>query len=152
MHAITHFDGEYDWLSNFYAAPIKVNRIVFPTNEHAFVYCKTLDQEDQKKILATASPGSVKRLGRKVKLRPDWLHIRVETMLFLVRTKYYQHPQLREKLLATGSMDIIEGNTWNDQFWGVCRGVGQNHLGRIHMHVRNEIRAGQYMPYFEGDV
>jgi predicted NAD-dependent protein-ADP-ribosyltransferase YbiA (DUF1768 family) len=32
-----------------------------------------------------------------------------------------------------------EGNTWNDRFWGVCRGSGLNHLGRILMEVRAEV-------------
>jgi hypothetical protein len=35
--------------------------------------------------------------------------------------------------------DNFKGNTWNDTVWGICRGVGQNHLGRILMKVRAEI-------------
>ena len=33
----------------------------------------------------------------------------------------------------------IEGNTWNDTFWGVCNGQGQNWLGKILMLVRSEL-------------
>jgi predicted NAD-dependent protein-ADP-ribosyltransferase YbiA (DUF1768 family) len=43
-------------------------------------------------------------------------------------------------LLATDEADLVEGNHWNDTFWGVCRGVGQNWLGRILMDERASIR------------
>ena len=38
-------------------------------------------------------------------------------------------------------MELIEGNVWNDTFWGVCNGKGHNHLGKILMKVRDEIRG-----------
>ena len=47
--------------------------------------------------------------------------------------------ELREQLLATGEAQLIEGNTWNDTFWGVCKGKGQNWLGRILVEVREEL-------------
>lgn len=31
-------------------------------------------------------------------------------------------------------------SAWNDTFWGVCRGNGQNRLGRILMEVRDGLR------------
>lgn len=61
-------------------------------------------------------------------------------MLDLQRQKYTV-PYLREKLLATGDAELVEGNTWGDRFWGVCNGVGQNWLGRLLMQVRDEIKV-----------
>lgn len=58
----------------------------------------------------------------------------------IVRAKFEQNPDLRQKLLSTGSEELIEGNTWGDTFWGVCKGSGQNWLGRILMFVRDEVR------------
>jgi len=63
----------------------------------------------------------------------------------IVRAKFTQNECLREMLLATGDAVLEEGNTWNDTFWGVHlkNGQGQNHLGRILMKVREELRAGE---------
>ena len=38
--------------------------------------------------------------------------------------------------------ELIEGNTWNDTYWGVCNGVGKNTLGQLLMKIREEIRKG----------
>jgi len=47
---------------------------------------------------------------------------------------------LKLRLLATGDETLQEGNRWNDRYWGVCRGVGKNHLGNILMEVREYLR------------
>jgi hypothetical protein len=47
---------------------------------------------------------------------------------------------LKQLLLATGDKELIEGNTWGDTFWGVCNGIGQNHLGKILMAKRTELK------------
>ena len=47
---------------------------------------------------------------------------------------------LKEKLLATGDKILIEGNTWNDDFWGKCSDNGKNNLGIILMKIREEIK------------
>jgi predicted NAD-dependent protein-ADP-ribosyltransferase YbiA (DUF1768 family) len=39
-------------------------------------------------------------------------------------------------------MELVEYNYWGDLYWGVCRGEGENHLGRILMEIRSEIRDG----------
>ena len=42
----------------------------------------------------------------------------------------------------TGNLVLEEGNGWHDTFWGVDlkTGEGENHLGRILMQVREELR------------
>lgn len=46
-----------------------------------------------------------------------------------------------KKMMETGDMPIIEGNTWKDTFWGIDihTGQGENNLGRILMEVRKEL-------------
>ena len=58
----------------------------------------------------------------------------------IVYAKFSQNPILRQKLINTQDMILIENNTWNDTFWGVCNGVGENHLGKILMEVREELK------------
>lgn len=47
--------------------------------------------------------------------------------------------ECRDQLLATGGVELIEGNDWGDAFWGVCGGYGQNWLGVLLMLVRSEL-------------
>jgi predicted NAD-dependent protein-ADP-ribosyltransferase YbiA (DUF1768 family) len=63
----------------------------------------------------------------------------------VIRAKFTQNPVLATRLLATGSMPLVEGNTWGDTFWGVDArtGKGGNHLGEILMAIRGELRGDQ---------
>ena len=54
----------------------------------------------------------------------------------LILLKFRANSDLRDRLLATGHCFLEETNNWGDRFWGVCEGVGENHLGRILMRVR----------------
>jgi len=134
---IDSFSGEYRFLSNFYPSPIRVDGIVYPTVEHAFQAAKTPDAGMKQKIADTSSPARAKQLGRKVKLRKDWEAVKVEIMKELVLLKFREHPDLAERLLETGDTKLVEGNTWNDCFWGVSGGRGKNHLGKVLMKVRD---------------
>ncbi|MEA2735214.1 MAG: hypothetical protein QOE14_1665, partial [Humisphaera sp.] len=112
----------------------------YPSSEHAYQAAKTLDVAERKKIAATTSPADAKRAGRALKLRDDWETAKFDVMERCVRDKFTRHPDLRQKLLATGDAELIEGNTWGDRVWGVYQGEGANHLGRILMKVRAELR------------
>ena len=54
--------------------------------------------------------------------------------------KFTQNSELYNLLLSTGSSILIEGNQWQDTFWGVVNGEGQNNLGLLLMLLRNELR------------
>lgn len=139
METIALFDGEYAFLSNFYSSPITISGINFPTVEHAFQALKTIDAEERKKIAVAATPGQAKRLGRKVQLRQDWEEVKENVMYICLKAKF-DIPELREKLLATGESELIEGNWWGDTYWGVCNGIGQNRLGQLLMRLRTELK------------
>ena len=79
-----------------------------------------------------------KRFGRQVKLRKDWDSVKVNVMEMLLRQKFAR-PALREQLLNTKDSMLIEGNNHGDTFWGVCKGTGENYLGRLLMKIRQEI-------------
>lgn len=132
---IDSFKGEFAFLSNFYPSPIVFEGRTYPTSEHAFQAAKSIDDGERARIALLDTPGKAKRAGRKVQLRPDWEQIKRATMHRIVTIKFAD-PELQHKLLATGDAILIEGNTWNDTYWGVCRGKGQNVLGQILMSVR----------------
>lgn len=50
------------------------------------------------------------------------------------------HPQPQQMLLSTGDEELIEGNYWKDTYWGVCNGVGENHLGKLLMKIREKLK------------
>lgn len=137
---ITSFSGKYRFLSNFYPSDVILDKCVYPTVEHAYQAAKT-DFVGQRNLIQQAStPGGAKRLGRMVSMRPEFVENRIQIMLELVRQKF-GNPALRDSLMATCNQTLIEGNTWNDRFWGQCPiGVGRNELGTILMKVREEIR------------
>lgn len=136
---IDSFSGQYEFLSNFYYNPITVNGVRFMTNENAFQAQKCPERASE---FVELTPGKAKRHGRTVKLREDWNRIRLDLMYELNRRKFTENDYLRAQLLKTGDRELIEGNYWNDTFWGVCKGTGQNHLGKILMRIRHEIREG----------
>lgn len=132
---IDKFDGDYSFLSNFYGVPVTYNGIRYLNNEAAFQA-----QKDPERALEFANlpPNKAKRLGRRVTMRPDWDKVKDQIMYELNKQKFAQ-PHMRNMLLATGERELIEGNYWNDRYWGVCDGTGQNKLGKILMRVRSEL-------------
>lgn len=144
---IGKFNGEYEFLSNFSASDlIEIAEdgtvITYPTVEHAFQAAKSLDIKTRVRISKETTPRNAKRAGKKngyVVLRPDWEAVKEDVMLRLLRQKFYNR-ELRDKLLATGEAELVEGNYWGDDYWGVCTKRGKNRLGVLLMQVRDEIR------------
>lgn len=137
-HPIIAFQGAYRFLSNFWPCRVKWATEYYRSVEHAYQAAKTMSPLEWEKIQNCVTAGDAKRMGRKVTLRPDWDLDKMAVMLDLVRQKFTD-PILRQQLLSTGDAELIEGNYWHDTFWGVCNGVGENHLGKIIMQVRKEI-------------
>ena len=140
--AIESFKGEYHFLSNFHPVTIRYEGIEYPSVEHAFQAAKTFDVEQRASIAALPTAAKAKRAGRRVDLRSDWNEIRVDVMRQLLKLKF-KDPQLRSMLLATGEELLEEGNYWNDRFWGICKGSGENHLGLLLMEIREQCRQSQ---------
>ncbi len=141
-NSITDFHEEqYSFLSNFYEARVEYGGLAFGSNEAAFQAQKCMTEEE--KIPFTEyGPGKSKSAGRRVPLRPDWEEVKTSIMEEIVRAKFTRHPELKEKLLATGDKVLVEGNRWGDTCWGVDMrtGQGENRLGKILMKVREELK------------
>lgn len=137
---ILGFGGMHRFLSNFWPATVDLNGTTYATVEHAYQTAKTFDEGWRLKIRHAKRPGKAKRIGGKAPLRPDWDEVKVMVMMDLLRQKFARD-DMRTALLRTGTRRIEETNTWNDTFWGVCDGVGENHMGRLLMQVRDELRV-----------
>lgn len=135
---IKEFQGNKRWLSNFTPCEVFLDNVAYPSTENAYQAAKTTIIEERKPFVGMTA-GQAKRAGKKVTIRDDWDEVKLEVMEDLTRQKYAQEP-LKSKLLGTGDMEVQEGNTWGDTFWGICEGKGDNHLGRIIMKIRSELR------------
>lgn len=136
---ITSFTGEHKFLSNFWPVEVTLDGISYPSVEHAYQAAKFLDPVIRKVILSCPTAKQAKKVGKLKGIREDWDKIRLQVMFNLVADKF-NHPELGAKLLDTKNKQLVEGNWWGDKFWGVCNGVGENHLGRILMNVRTNLR------------
>ena len=138
MGIINSFRGDYYFLSNMYPCSIKCNGLTFSSAESLFHAFKDPASFER---FASLDGYSAKREGRKVTLRKNWNEFRLGIMRKIVRAKFMQNKDLALKLLATGDDILIEGNNWNDTFWGYCNGKGENHLGIILMDIRDELKV-----------
>ncbi len=133
------FRDEYRFLSNVWKVPIHLKGIEqpFPSVENAYQASKT-NSEKLRRIFTKLSAGEAKTVGQNILVRPEWDNqLRIETMRTLLFQKFDgRDPELVKKLLSTGDIELIEVNDWEDTFFGVCSGVGENRLGKLLMEVR----------------
>ena len=139
MEVITDFENEYEFLSNFYECTVTFEGLTFGSSEAAFQAQKTSDPSDREKF-TELRPSESKRAGYKVKLRDDWEEVKVSVMHEILKAKFTQNPDLMEKLSATKQALLVEGNDWQDTFWGFDfnLGYGENMLGQLLMKIRSE--------------
>lgn len=144
---IDNFRGKYYFLSNFYKSNIKVNNgKIFPSSEHLFQALKTKNKDEQEKIRLCKTPGEAKKLGYKVQLVDNWEDVKIAVMEKILFIKFTRNDTLKELLLATEERELIEGNTWHDNFWGnctcpKCKNIeGKNNLGKLLMKLRTQIK------------
>lgn len=136
---IDKFDGEYDFLSNFYHTPVIYEGISYRNSEAAFQSAKTEDMEIRRGFILLDG-GQAERKGRTLKLRDGWDNIKIEIMYQCVKDKFSRNIDIKRKLINTGDALLIEGNYWHDTFWGECIGVGYNVLGIILTQIREEFK------------
>lgn len=143
MNQILSFDGEHRFLSNFWPCEIHFEGLTFQSVEAAYQAAKTTNLELRLQFQLMDS-ASAKRAGKSLELRADWSRVREQIMDQLVAEKFKIF-DLRVSLLQTGKSELVEGNYWHDNFWGVCscarcQNKGANMLGKILMKIRESIR------------
>jgi predicted NAD-dependent protein-ADP-ribosyltransferase YbiA (DUF1768 family) len=111
--AIESFSGQYRFLSNSWYASVRLDGVAYQSVEHAYQAAK-----------------------------PDGERARIGVMRDLLAQKFAANTPLAVQLDRTGNERLVDGNTRNDTFWGVCNGLGQNWLGRLLMAQRAALRQG----------
>lgn len=139
---IYFFREDYAWLSNYAECNILLDGITYQSVESAFIAAKQINPEWR--IFCRDNSARIAKIqAKKILIRKDWDNIKLNLMYDLIKQKFNQEP-FKSKLLNTEDENIIEGNYWNDTFWGVDLkqnpNWGENHLGRIIMKVRSELQ------------
>ena len=137
---LSNMSGEY---------PISVNGVRILTSEHFYQALKFPNHpEIQKAILNKPSPIACKWIANKKEYRslvqPGWKEVQLEVMEFCLRTKFVWHwVKFGNLLRATAGKTIFEISSKGNRYWGVtaCDDgfVGENHLGRLLMKLRDEL-------------
>lgn len=135
---IKGFFGDYRFLSNFFERDLRAYGKVWPSVENAYQAAKY--SLPHWTTLLNCSPKESKKYSREHKLSSDevleWNKRRLSVMKELIFLKFSQDLQFRTLLLETGDKYLEELNNWWDSYWGVCDGIGENHLGKILMATR----------------
>jgi ribA/ribD-fused uncharacterized protein len=151
---------EYGFLSNFYPcnfedkAGVKYNCVTqFFVKKKQELYDKNNDALAAQ-IMNSTSPYILKTLSRHVKNFNEewWAKVRYHIMCTGLQFKFSQNADLRKKLLATGTHQLVEASP-QDSIWGIgmteheARATppqlwpGWNMLGRALMDVRSRLSA-----------
>jgi len=140
---INIFKGQYEFLSNFYPYSFNYMGYYCKTSEHIYQALKTNEEAERLIVLNAKTPGNAKRLGQTLTIVDNWNEIRQDVMYDILKAKF--QGELKQKLLDTGTKELIEGNLHHDNYWGdcICHRCqyinGKNNLGKLLMKLRKEI-------------
>jgi predicted NAD-dependent protein-ADP-ribosyltransferase YbiA (DUF1768 family) len=155
---ITSFKGKYAFLDLAFLCVVTNDHTLYNSAEAAFLASQYDDPYFRSLFRATALPiWRARELAKRLQKRRDWTpKLSLELMQEIVFDKFLRHPKLRALLLATRPERIVAENNWHEQFWGrcvcntrtgkygrkdACLVPGNNHLGKIHMTVRDQLAA-----------
>ena len=140
---IFFYEQEFYVFSNFSSFKLDWGGYLWMTSEHAYHSEKFYDHPDiieQLKETRSAHEAMKLAYANKDKYRNDWDDVKLKIMKEILRAKVEQHSYVRKKLLESGDKELIE-NSWRDSYWGWGPNKdGANHLGKLWMEVRDEIR------------
>jgi len=148
------FFGKHSPFSNFRECSLILDGAQYTGVEQMYQQKKAEWAKNDKlaqHIISATYPAKQKYLGDKVKVDDEtWKTTGLIEMFNAVKDKFIQHDKLKEYLLATGSLLLREAST--DSFWGIGSTLqnpqsldaaiwtGNNHLGKILMRVRYELK------------
>ena len=140
MKDILEFRGPTRWLSNFHVEEFEWQGKVYKTSEHAYQAAKASNVADHEYVRSASTSSGAKNRGNRIKLRSSWNDTRLDAMYSVLKAKFAQEKLIALRLVETGDCHLEEGNAHGDVFWGTVDGKGENHLGKILMQIRQELK------------
>jgi ribA/ribD-fused uncharacterized protein len=131
-------------LENFSPYGLTIDKLYFPTCEHAFQYLKFIgtDEKVAEIIRNASSPDEARIIAHEYKKRrpSNWKEIKYDVMEEVMEMKVHQNEEVKEALLKTRDLLIAEYCIDEDTDWGIDRNnEGNNHLGKSLMKIRKRI-------------
>jgi len=139
---IFFYEQEFYVFSNFSSFALEWKGELWMTSEHAYHSEKFDDKKIKGEIKNARSAHDSLKVAHmhKNKYRNNWDDIKLNIMKEILMAKVEQHLYVKKKLLETGKHELVE-NSWRDDFWGWGPNKdGKNHLGKLWMEVRDEIK------------
>lgn len=128
--------------SNFSPHGFELDGEWWKTSEHYFQAHKFVDTPYLEQIRKLPTPKAAFDFARshQSEVRSDWKIVRVDIMRKAVERKFQFNLEIREILLATGDVLLVEDSPV-DFYWGCGSDrQGKNMLGKILMEVREKLR------------
>ncbi|MEX5636816.1 NADAR family protein [Parafrankia sp. FMc2] len=110
-------------LSQWWPVDFTVGGTDYRSAEHFMMEQKSRlfgDDATAERVLAAASPGEAKALGRQIRDFDEetWTRRRYDIVVRGNSAKFSQHPALREYLVGTGRRTLVEASPL-DRIWGI---------------------------------
>lgn len=137
----------YGAFSNLYRSPVIFEDREFPTAEHAYQAGKARKIEVREWILSAPSPSLVAMAAHGLyvwDVVENWSKIKFDRMRAVLYAKFTQNIELKELLISTGNVRIIETATVDNsvnRIWGEVNGKGKNMLGVLLMELREKLKS-----------
>ena len=134
--------GELGYLANYSNHGFKKDGVYYKTVEHYYQSKKFDNKELIEKIINCDTPKEASNIGRdrNNKRIDNFTDIKLDVMYEGVLEKFKQNSDIRTKLIETGNEEIREMTT-KENYWGIGPNLdGENHIGKILMKVRDELR------------
>jgi hypothetical protein len=142
-------NDKYGEFSNFSAHGIEINGHYYSTVEHYYQSEKFIDSKYSEKIRTAQTPKVAADLGksRENKIKDDWEIIKDDVMLTGLQKKFDTHHHLKNLLVSTGDLLLVENSPF-DNYWGIGKtGAGYNKLGTLLMRIRETIKTAPNKKY-----
>ena len=135
------FRGPHHPFSNFYASPLQMWGMTFPTNEHAYNYRKAVEMGQHvtaESIRQATTPRQSQIIAQRIVTDDRWKGIKQSVMYELLQEKAQQCVTFKNDLKESQGKILIEDT--GNEYWGRGQaGTGLNALGRLLMTLRDNL-------------
>lgn len=141
--AVFFYEHEFYTFSNISSFALEWKGSLYMTSEHVYHSERFDDEQMKEDIRRERSAHEAFTYAQKNKYlsRKEWGGEKLGVMKSILHAKVEQHPYVKKKLLESGERALVE-DSWRDDFWGWGPNKdGHNHLGKLWMEVRNEVKA-----------
>lgn len=146
------FASAHAYLSNLHRCSFRINGQLFDSNEKAYQFSRAMHlkaPEVAQKVLSAKTSKDCKKESYFVESNADWDNTKRAIMKMIVQEKFSQNTDLKDKLLRTGTVLLVEGTI--DSYWGAGvtfgsktpkdgKWTGRNEMGAILHEVCEDLR------------